>query len=293
MKKTITTVDEKRGIVQCTSLDERWYAVPSKDPVTNLPTYDYYPSSSWVAGYDYMPPQLLEWAKKNGVESDQIMVDAAARGSKIHHAIEKIIAGEKLEMDTKVFNGQSGQEEELTVDEWEVVKTFVDWNNEVKPRYILSERTVISNKYKYGGTLDAVAKIGDTLYLIDFKTSKAIYTSHRVQIASYKHALMEEDKRFENISLAVLQVGYRLNRKGWKFTEIEDAFPRFLRDYATWKDENPEAKPRQISLPISFQIENSMKQVEPVTQTTQTYDKSKEPSVKVASAKASKGNKSV
>lgn len=265
MKKTITVVNEQKGIVQCTTLDERWYAVPSYDEFTNLPIYEYYPSSSWIAGYDYMSPALLEWAKKNGVESDQLMIDAAARGSKIHHAIEKIIAGEKLEMGTKVFNGQSGQEEELTTDEWETVKTFVDWNNETRPEYILSEKTVISKKYKYGGTLDAVVKIGDTLYLVDFKTSKAIYTSHRVQIASYKQALIEEDGRFANISLAILQVGYRLNRRGWKFTEIEeDAFPRFLRDYATWNDENPNAKPRQIDLPISFQIDNALKKVDTI-----------------------------
>lgn len=259
MKKTVKVVDEKRGIFQATSLDERWYTVMVQDEVTNLPKFDYYPSSSWVAGYDFMPPGLLEWAKKNGIESDQIMLDAAARGSKIHHAIEKIIAGETIEMDTKVFNGQSSQEEELTTEEWEILKTFVDWNNECTPMYLLSEKTVISKKHKYGGTLDAVVKIGDVTYLVDFKTSKSIYTSHRVQLSSYKHALIEETPKAENIKLAILQVGYRLNRKGWKFTEIEDVFPRFLRDLETWKEENPNAKPRQIDLPIRFSIPNPLK----------------------------------
>lgn len=258
MKKTIQVVDEKRGIIQCTSVDERWYAIPATDPVSGLPIYEYYPSSSWIAGYDYMPPGLLEWAKKNGVESDQIMIDAAARGSKIHHAIQKVIAGEILEMDTPVFNGQSGKEEELTIEEWGVIKTFIDWNNEVKPTYLLSERTVISKKYGYGGTLDAVCKIGDKTYLIDFKTSKSVYTSHIVQLSSYKQALIEDMPKAEKIELAILQIGYLRNKKGWKFTEIEDKFPRFLRDFETWKEENPNSKPKQIELPIRLSISNPL-----------------------------------
>lgn len=262
MKKTIKVVDEKRGIVQCTSVDERWYAVPSKDPATGLPIYEYFPSSSWVASYDYMPKALLDWAKKNGVESDQIMIDAASRGSHIHHAIEMIIRGEKLVMDTLVFNGQNDKEEPLTTDEWEVVKTFVDWNNEVKPKYLLSECTVISKKYGFGGTLDAVAVIGDKMYLIDFKTSKSIYSSHLVQIASYKQALIEDDEKYKGIELAILQVGYRMNKKGYKFTPVEDKFARFLRDYETWREENPDSKPRQIDLPMVLGVENSMKAIE-------------------------------
>jgi len=258
MEKVIKVVDEKNGIVQCTTLSERWYAVPSKHPETGLPTYEYFPSSSWVAGYYYQGNGLKEWLKKNGAEADQMLLEAGARGSKVHHAIEMIIAGEVLEMNTRIFNGQTGQEEEIKHDEWEIIKTFVDWNNEVKPTYILSERTVISKKYQYGGTLDCVAKIGDKTYLIDFKTSKAIYPSHRIQVSSYKHALAEELPKAGNIELAILQVGYKLNRKGWKFTEIEDKFELFLNTYAIWKEENPHSKPRQIDLPIRLSIANPL-----------------------------------
>lgn len=280
MKKSIKIIDESRGIVQVTAVDERFYAIPSNDPITGLPVYEYYPSSSWIAGYDYMPPGLLEWAKKNGVEADQIMLDAAARGSKIHHAIQKVIAGETLEMDTLVFNGQSGKEEELTIDEWGVVKTFIDWNNEVKPVYLLSERTVISKKYRYGGTLDAVCKIGDNTYLIDFKTSKSVYTSHIVQISSYKQALIEDMPKVEKIEMAILQIGYLRNKKGWKFNEIEDKFPRFLRDYETWKEENPDSKPRQIDLPIKLFISNPL-------QAPTTKEEPKTPSMPTPEVKTS------
>jgi hypothetical protein len=169
-----------------------------------------------------------------------------------------IIAGEVIESDTPIFNGQTGKEEELTTDEWEVVKTFVDWNNEVKPTYLLSERTVISKEYRYGGTLDVVVKIGDETYLIDFKTSKAIYPSHRIQLSSYKHALAEDNPKAKSIKMAILQLGYLKNKKGWKFTEIEDKFNLFLSTYNIWKEENPNSKPRQIDLPIKLGISNPL-----------------------------------
>ena len=37
MKKVIREVDEKRGIVQVTIADERWYVKEEKDPKTELP----------------------------------------------------------------------------------------------------------------------------------------------------------------------------------------------------------------------------------------------------------------
>jgi hypothetical protein len=258
MKKTIKVIDEERGIIQCTSLDERWYSVPSKDPNTGLPTYEYYPSSSWIAGYYHKGKGFENYLKQHGEDADMILIEAGLRGSHVHQAVEMIIAGEVIESDTPIFNGQTGKEEELTTDEWEVIKTFVDWNNEMKPTYLLSERTVISKKYKYGGTLDAVVKIGEKTYLIDFKTSKAIYPSHRIQLASYKEALMEEKPKADGINLAILQIGYRLNKKGWKFTEIEDKFDLFLNTYAIWKEENPNSKPRQIDLPIKLGISNPL-----------------------------------
>jgi hypothetical protein len=49
MKKLIRNVDEKRGIVQITTYDERWYAHEVKDPITGIPTVIFVPSVTWVA----------------------------------------------------------------------------------------------------------------------------------------------------------------------------------------------------------------------------------------------------
>jgi hypothetical protein len=263
MKKEIRQVRDD-GTCQITSVDERFYAVPSKDPVTELPIYEYYPSASWVAGYYYQGKGLQEWLKKNGSDADQILLDAGSRGNHIHHAIEMIIAGEELSLDTPVFNGKEGESYDMTTDEWEAIKSFVDWNNEVKPKYILSEKNVISRQYRYAGTIDCLAEINGELYLIDFKTSKSVYTSHIIQVSSYKQALSEEQPEYAGCKLAILQVGYAMNKKKWKWTEVDDKFALFQHTYAMWQEENPTAKPRQIDLPMKLGIKNPLKKEETV-----------------------------
>jgi hypothetical protein len=49
MKKLIRDVDEKKGIVQITTYDERWYAHEVKDPITGIPFIKFVPSVTWVA----------------------------------------------------------------------------------------------------------------------------------------------------------------------------------------------------------------------------------------------------
>ena len=51
--------------------------------------------------------------------------------------------------------------------------------------------TIISAEHCYAGTLDAVAKIGDKKYVIDFKTSKGFYSGYQKQISAYALAYTE------------------------------------------------------------------------------------------------------
>lgn len=49
MKKLNRDVDEKKGIVQITTYDERWYAQKIRDPNPGVPTVLFVPSVTWVA----------------------------------------------------------------------------------------------------------------------------------------------------------------------------------------------------------------------------------------------------
>lgn len=61
---------------------------------------------------------------------------------------------------------------------------FLAWARQSNLRAIESETALVSEQYRYGGTLDAML-IGGALALGDWKTSNAIYPDYLCQLAAY------------------------------------------------------------------------------------------------------------
>lgn len=262
MEKTIKVIDDARGIVQITTPDERFYTIMAQDEKTGNPEYSYLPSITWITSY---------WPKGDGFkrylqnhtadEAESILTTAGARGSRIHEAIESFIAGEEIRHDAK-FPDSNGIESELTADEYRAIVKFAAWDALMKPEYLASEKTVISRKYGYAGTLDAIAKIGDEYWLIDWKTGKGVYTSYYLQVAALRQAAIEEGLLPTGVPVktAILQVGMP-TKIGWKWTEVPEMtkqgkpyFDLFRIAKAIWESETGEAGPRQIDLPLSVKM---------------------------------------
>jgi hypothetical protein len=53
---------------------------------------------------------------------------------------------------------------------------------------VLTERVVGSRRYGYCGTFDLVADIAGTRWLLDWKTSGAVYPETGLQLAAYRYA---------------------------------------------------------------------------------------------------------
>ena len=51
MKKDIITINEEKGIIQITTVDERWYSFQTNNKTTGLPEYRYLPSVTWITEY--------------------------------------------------------------------------------------------------------------------------------------------------------------------------------------------------------------------------------------------------
>lgn len=249
MKKIIREVDEKKGIVQVTISDERWYLKQTTNQVTGLPEIKAVPSSTWIASHYPKGIAYYKWlADKGWDEAEAIKNAAAGRGSKVHQAIESIFKGEEVRIDSKFVNPQTEQEEELTLEEVDAILSFIDWYNEVKPKVICYEINVFSDKYNYAGTIDLVCEINGELWVIDFKTSQYIWPSHKIQVSSYAKIIEtgEHDiaaiptpdvPYYKKPKLGILQLGYRLNKRKFKFTELEDKFDLFLAAQKIWAEE--------------------------------------------------------
>jgi hypothetical protein len=249
MKKEIREVDPEKGIVQITTYDERWYTKPSNHPVTGLPDYQFVPSVTWIAGHYPKGVQFYKWlADKGWDEAEAIKQAAGDKGSKIHYAIDDLIHGKEIAMNAQYPSKLTGQLEELSVQEYEAILSFADWYNETKPEIISSEYVVFNDEQGYAGTVDIKCKIDGKTYIVDLKSGQHIWSEYELQLSAYKHAEQGID------ALAILQVGYRKNKKKFKFTEIEDKFDLFLAAKQIWANECAGQTPSQKDYPLSVSL---------------------------------------
>lgn len=257
MKKEIREVDEKKGIVQVTIADERWYFKPEQNDASGIPQYKAVPSITWIAGSYPKGIAFYKWlADKGWDEAEAIKSAAGDKGSKIHMAIDDVLAGKEVRIDSKYMNRSTGKEEELTLEECDAILSFVSWFNEVKPKVICWEKTLFSDKHGYAGTADLFCLIDGEPWIIDFKTGQYVWPEYKLQVSAYVETVSNGENHIEglgdvsNLKAAVLQVGYRRNKNGWKFTEIENKFNLFLAAKQIWAEEHGEDQPSKKDYPI-------------------------------------------
>jgi hypothetical protein len=65
---------------------------------------------------------------------------------------------------------------------------FDRFTAEQQPGWLVSERTVVSRRYGYAGTLDALCVLGGRVTLLDVKTGRGVYPEACLQLAAYAHA---------------------------------------------------------------------------------------------------------
>ncbi|MFM2394177.1 MAG: hypothetical protein RLZZ546_2159 [Bacteroidota bacterium] len=268
MKKEIRVVNEKEKMIQITTPDERWYVKEGSDKKTKLPIFEYVPSITWICGYYPKGIQFYKWlAEKGWDESQAIKETAGTRGTKVHKAIEDLVNGLEVKIDSKYENKNTGEFEEITVDEYDAIISFANWYNLVKPEVVANEFVVWNAKYNFAGTVDLVCKINGEWWIIDIKTSKSIWEEYKLQISAYKNTVLqngiegiEKDDQPTQIKTAILQVGYNRNKTGYKFTEIEDKFDMFLVAQQIWNNENKDVKPQQKDYPMSVKLETQVEE---------------------------------
>ena len=96
------------------------------------------------------------------------------------------------------------------------IEAFRSWVAENEIEWHSAERKVYHRKYKYAGTVDAVATINGEYCVVDWKTSKAIYPEYYLQVAAYAKAL--EDMEGTSIDTAYI---LRCDKSNGKFQFVK------------------------------------------------------------------------
>jgi hypothetical protein len=138
---------------------------------------------------------LMYWSweqGKAGLDFRQTKDDAADLGTRVHALIE-------LEM--------KGVRPEIPKEAEASLLAFYEWRDAFKLQATGSEVSLVSEKYRFGGTIDYPAIISGRRVILDLKTSKGVYPDHRIQLAAYGQLWNEVNPNDPVTGFHLLQVG--------------------------------------------------------------------------------------
>lgn len=163
-------------------------------------------------------PALTHWAWKLGTEGQDykaVAQQAADIGTLAHALIANLLGGRDV-VDLTTFT-----EEQRTFADYAVQK-FNDWRKgkTVRPEFI--EQPLVSERYRYGGTVDFYGKVSRSMELLDFKTGSAIYPEMLAQLAAYRQLLIEHGYKVKRAR--ILRIG-RNPAEGWEERTVDDLTP--------------------------------------------------------------------
>jgi hypothetical protein len=165
------------------------------------------PSVTTILGRFKESGALTAWAYKQGRLHENLAMrnlpapahlydvvgKAAEAGTIAHDMIEQNLLHGKL-----FLEGEQLPDCAVIADEDVIKKArnsfaqFLKWNAQTKIRVVQTEKSLVSEKHRYGGTWDGIGRdVDDKLVLIDWKTSNGVYGDYLYQLAAYA-ILIEE-----------------------------------------------------------------------------------------------------
>ena len=154
-----------------------------------MPTGDYIlkdkklPSVTTIIGRFKNATGLIIWSNQLGLKGlnyfDELK-KAGDTGTSLHDLAELHIKGEDYELP-----------EDPTV--LHCFNQFLEWWNNLTCEVIWTEKKFISNELNVGGCPDLLVKKDGKYILVDFKTSKAIYSDMIIQLSCYAELIREND----------------------------------------------------------------------------------------------------
>jgi hypothetical protein len=238
---------------QVNFLDERFYTVDGET---------FYPSVTTVLNVYPKGFGFDNWLKELGHNADEVLRRAGTQGTNVHDAVDNIIKG--MEITWADENGN----QRYTLDEWMMILRFQEFWETYQPELLANEFNLISAEYRLGGTIDLVCMIGGLRWLIDFKTSNGIHTTHELQMAAYAMMFNEKNPEMPIDRTGILWLkantrgadakGKKMQGKGWQVIEFPrhytEAFKLFTYVRAIWDEENPNYKPKNLIYPDRVKV---------------------------------------
>lgn len=164
-------------------------------------------------------PHLVRWANKlglEGIDSSKYTDEAAAVGTLAHAMVQCHLTGDDLP--TEMF---SPVQVDLAQN---AVLSYLEWETRHSIEPIMCEIPMVSDKLRFGGTIDCYCMLDGIPTLLDFKTGKAIYDEYFVQVSAYAELLREAGHPVDRVQ--ILRIG-RDETEGFEERAITDTSKYF------------------------------------------------------------------
>lgn len=186
-------------------------------------------------------PFLVKWANKLGKEGKDVTeyVNNSARlGTLIHNIVESHLL--KQEIDVSNYT-----DDELALAELAFGR-YMAWENQHTIENVEVEKVLVSETYKYGGSIDIYCKLDGVYTVIDLKTSKSVSLDQEIQVSSYEQLVRENNLLVDRLlivnlgkeatsKLNVVEIARDKSSKYFKlFKQLLDVY--YTKKEIGWKD---------------------------------------------------------
>jgi len=145
----------------------------------------WYPRVTRIVEIKAKPALYRFYAKMENFAAGERMKElSAAEGTLIHETVEGLLLGKNPPVPSSVAPSIDAFREFFEENRIEVHKEHV-------------EQRLVNYEHRYAGTLDAIAKIGGKLGILDIKTSQEIYRDYNLQTSAYMAAMNGSVKGLE------------------------------------------------------------------------------------------------
>lgn len=192
------------------------------------------PSVTTITGRFKESGGLIHWAWQMGMDGKDYKKesgDAAAAGTLAHDLIEGDILEREPRLPTAYDLKLSDEDYALALERARMAYgAYRTWRKSVTINIIATELPLVSERHRFGGTVDGVARIDDGFAIIDWKSSNRIYGDYIVQVSAYR-ALWEEHRPDAPVkALHLLRVGKEFgdfHHHSWPMTVLDAGWKAF------------------------------------------------------------------
>jgi len=171
---------------------------------------------------------LIAWARREalaGNDPDKTRDEAASVGTCAHYLCECDAKGIVPDLSDYSKN-QIDIAENCYIG-------YLDWKKKQGIVKIDSELSLVSERHRFGGTIDMLCSGNDRVILGDIKTSKGIYPDHKIQVAAYYHLLLENGYKVDDVY--ILHLAKTGEFSYHRVTDLEMYWEVFEHCLALWK----------------------------------------------------------